>query len=71
MIGARKVLEVVTNISILIVCGLICWTLATHKTFDLRTIFAAGGGARKPIWKASHSRLYMVTAGLITRRLSY
>jgi hypothetical protein len=44
MIGARKVLEVVTNISILIVCGLICWTLATHKTFDLRTIFAAGGG---------------------------
>jgi hypothetical protein len=43
MIGARKVLEVVTNISILIVCGLICYTLITHKTLNLRTIFAGGG----------------------------
>jgi hypothetical protein len=70
MIGARKVLEVVTNISILIVCGLICYTLITHKTLNLRTIFA-GGGARKPIWKASPCRLCLVTAGPITIKLSY
>lgn len=43
MFCVRKVIEVITNISILIVCGLICWTLITHKTFNLRTIFAGGG----------------------------
>jgi TRAP-type C4-dicarboxylate transport system permease small subunit len=43
MFGARKIIDVVTNIAILVVCGLLCWTLITHKTLNLRSIFAGGG----------------------------
>lgn len=68
MFGARKIIEVSTNLAILVVCFLLCWTLITHKTFNLRSIF--GGGMKKPAWKAALCRLPLVTGGATTRRLS-
>ncbi len=69
MHGVRKMIEVVTNLAILAVCGLICWTLITHRFVNLRTIFVRGG--RKPTWKATYCRPCLVTIGLTTRRLSF
>ena len=71
MFAVRKMIEVVTNLAILVVCFLLCWTLVTHKTFNLRSIFAGGGGGMKrPAWKAAPCRLPLDTDGVITKRLS-
>jgi hypothetical protein len=32
---AKQILETATNLAILVVCGLICWTLFTHRTLSL------------------------------------
>jgi len=45
MYGARKIIEVATNVAILVVCGLIGWTLVTQKTLDIRSIFPPPPGA--------------------------
>ena len=33
MVGTRKIIEVAANLAILVVCGLIGWTLLVHKSF--------------------------------------
>jgi hypothetical protein len=44
MADVRKITEIGTNIAILAVCCLIGWTIITHKSLDLRSVFAARAG---------------------------
>lgn len=41
----RKIVEVLTNVAILCVCGLLAWTMITHRSIDPRSIFVRNGHA--------------------------
>jgi hypothetical protein len=38
----KKMIEMTTNVAIIVVCGLLCWTVVAHKTLDLRALTGAG-----------------------------
>jgi hypothetical protein len=70
MIDARKTIEVVTNMAILVVCGLISWNLRTHKTIDLRAIFAEKGEHEEANLEGRTLPPCQVTVGATTRKHS-
>jgi hypothetical protein len=39
----KKMIEMTTNVAIIVVCGLLCWTAITHKTVDLRALAERDG----------------------------
>lgn len=39
----KKTIEITTNVAIIIVCGLLCWTVITHKTLNLRALLGREG----------------------------